>query len=319
MKSKLIIALLLLLFACSKNEQAPILKTTEKVAIQPKQWFNLYQINQLLTVINPYYPEVFSASVIDSLKLKNVLITTIDSPGTGEVSLVNQYDMYFKKGHVEKCIESIFYDAKTRWKRVLLYLKPADGIHYPVSHTFQGYSSISDLLGMGGEIFMNTDIPFTKATPINDSLLRIQVWDNKKTIEHFYSENLMPELNADSLKAETFFHVGSPTRIESTVEKLPLNLWITIFSVDKDPKTGIPLFVKERIEQNKSEKTFQYNTEGQFIGWIDSLKFHEILLRTSQLKVSYDSINNRPQQMYLTHFPISGESYIGKKIIFEWK
>ncbi|MEO9257757.1 MAG: hypothetical protein ABI207_05205 [Crocinitomicaceae bacterium] len=319
MKRNLIIAFLLLLFACSQNEKPTVKKVEDKVAIQTNQWFDLYQINQLLSVIDPYFPEIFSPHVIDSLKLKSVLITTIDSPGTGEVSLVNQYDMYFKQGHVEKCIESIFYDAKTRWKRSLLYLQPADGLHYPVSHTFQDYSSISDLLGMGGEIFMNTDIPFTKATYINDSLLRIQVWDNKKTIEHFYSENPMPKLNADSLKAGTFFHVGSPTRIERTAEKLPLNLWLTIFSVEKDSKTGFPLFVKERIEQNKSQKTFQYNANGLFDGWIDSLKFHGILLRTSQLKVSYDSITNQPQQILLTHFPVSGEPYIGKRVIFEWK
>jgi|GEM_PF-6854994 len=319
MKSNLIIALLLLLFACSQNEKPSIPKNTESIYIQKNQWFDLYQINQLLSVINPYYPEIFSPHVIDSLKLKSVLITTIASPGTGEVSLVNQYDIYFKRGHVEKCIESIFYDSKTRWKRVLLYLKPADGIHYPVSHTFQDYAPISDLLGMSGEIFMNSDIPFTKATSISDSLLRIQVWDNKKTIEHFYSENPMPKINADSLKAGTFFHVGSPTRIERTSEKLPLNLWLTIFSVKKDTSTGFPLVINERLEQNKSEKTFQYSTKGQFTGWIDSLKFHGILLRTSQLKVSYDSISNKPQQILLTHFPVSGDPYIGKRVIFEWK
>jgi hypothetical protein len=317
MKSQLIIAFLLLLFACSQNEKPPIQEISKKSTIHNNQWFDLYQINQLLTVINPYYPEVFSPHVIDSLHLKKVLITTIDNPGTGEVALVNQYDMRFKKGHVYKCVESIYYDAKTRWKRALLYFKPADGIHYPVSHTFQDYSPISALLGMGGELFTNTDIPLIKTTAINDSLLRIQVWGDKKTIEHFYSENPLLTINADSLKLGTFFHVGSPTKIERTAEKLLLNLWLTIFSVTKDRKTNLPLVVKERMGLKKSKKTFQY-VDGQFKGWIDSLKFHGILLRTSQLKVSYDTINNRPQQLLLTHFPVSGEPYIGKRVIFEW-
>lgn len=312
------IALMFLLLGCSKQEnhvQNP--DNASHPFVNSVQWFNLFQLNQFTKHLNPYYPEVFVAKTIDSLNINNVVIKVEENLIDSTSRAKTKYQIQFKNGRVYRCIESIYFDAKMRWKRALTYYKPADGLRYPWSHNYTKYKPISALMGIGNEIFINTDIPLQESKQLSENILQLKKWNNDGVENHFYAKKEPIRLNADSLKVGTLVHLGSPTKVKRTAVKLPLNLWLTIFEVKTDSSSGMPLAATKKRGQTTRFSYYSYSENGLFIKRVDSIKFYGILLKTIVLESSYDTLGF-PQNLILKQIPSSGKAFISKKISFKW-
>lgn len=310
--------LIFLFFACSNDVQEKIVPQIKQNKISANQWFNLFQLAQLTNALNPYYPEVLDSKTLDSLKIKKATITIEENLSDNTTKSITKYDFQFRDGMVFKYMETVFFDAKMRWKRSFFYYKPADGLRYPISHNYKQYSPIFSLMGLGNEIFINTDIPLLKSAQISANLLRVKIWKDKNVEVHFYAKSDPIELNADSLKVGTFVHLGSPTKILRTAVKLPYNLWLTTFSVQVDEKTKQPIRSQKHKGQINCHSNFIYNQKGLFTARIDAIKFHGILLRTSKLVAKYDTLGH-PKTLTFTQYPTDGEPFIAKQIHFDWR
>ena len=279
------------------------------------QWFDLHQVDQLITSPHYFNPSIMDLTTLDSLKIRLVTLHSVlnDEPGYRFERTLN----YHYSVGLNKLVEEIFYNRKSIHKRKFIYNSKQKPYVAPVvtNETRKISSIVRQFFGLGADAVEMVGLADYYFDLISDSTVVVRDLSHYSIIEALYSLNNIPP---DTLNFGVNFYHGKPFHWLQRFVRTPFFGWIATHNYTLDTLTQQPLKLNYLTAGNNVSRTYLYRQDGLFNGLIDSLYYMNHFVRLQVMEITYDSISY-PHEIKIYFEDKEGVKISHKNHLLEWK